>query len=150
MTFGPAHRLMTAASLALALGLTGCAQSPFAGAPLPMEAEEDGFDALAKPVNMEAVALAKSWARDADQVGVMINRSPKGVQDTATFVFASKGKRERMLLVIAAKGGVTAQEIALSWPTPRRSRSSRAGSSTPRSSSSWPRPPASRAPRTWW
>lgn len=113
MTFGPAHRLVTAAALALTFGVTGCAQTPLAGAPLPFEAEENGFEALAKPINMEAVALAKTWSRDADQVGVMINRSPKGVQDTATFVFASKAKRERMLLVIAAKGGVTAQEIAI-------------------------------------
>lgn len=113
MKFGPAHRLLTAACLTFALGAAGCAKAPFTGAPVPMEADEDGFDALAKPINMEAVALAKSWSRDADQVGVMINRSPKGVQDTATFVFASKAKRERMLLVIAAKGGVTAQEIAI-------------------------------------
>ncbi len=113
MTFGPAHRLLTAACLTFALGAAGCAKAPFTGAPMPIEADEDGFDALSKPVNMEAVSVAKTWSRDADQVGVMINRSPKGVQDTATFVFASKSKRERMLLVIAAKGGVTAQEIAI-------------------------------------
>lgn len=113
MTFGPAHRLLTAACLTFALGAAGCAKAPFTGAPMPIEADEDGFDALAKPINMEAVALAKTWSRDADQVGVMINRSPRGVQDTATFVFASRAKGERMLLVIAAKGGVTAQEIAI-------------------------------------
>ena len=114
MTFGPAHRLLTCAALALSLGAAGCAaKTPF-GAPMAMDQDENGFEVLAKPVNMDATGLARSWAKDADQVGVMINRSPKGVQDTATFVFASRTKPTRMLLVIAAKGGLAAQEIAVS------------------------------------
>lgn len=113
MTFGPAHRLLTAAALALTLGVAGCAQAPVPGM-AGVGIEEDGFSALSKPVNMEAVGVARGWSKDADQVGVMINRSPKGVQDTATFVFASKAKKGRMLIVIATKGGLTAQEVAMS------------------------------------
>lgn len=114
MTFGPAHRLLTAAALALTLGVAGCATAPIPGTAGAFDLDEDGFAALSKPVNMDAQVLARTWAKDADQVGVMINRSPKGVQDTATFVFAAKSKKQRMLIVIASKGGLSAQEVAMS------------------------------------
>jgi hypothetical protein len=42
----------------------------------------------------------------------MVNRSPKGVQDSATYVFASRAAKTRMLLVIASSAGLQAQEIA--------------------------------------
>ena len=54
-------RLLTAAALALTLGVAGCAQAPLPGM-AGMGIEEDGFSALAKPVNMEAVTVARGWA----------------------------------------------------------------------------------------
>lgn len=103
-------RLLTAAALVASFG-TGCAQTPFSA--MPQALSENGFDALSSPVNTEATALARTWAKDAIQTGVMINRSPKGVQDTATYVFASKRIKSKMLIVIASGAGLQAQELAV-------------------------------------
>jgi hypothetical protein len=107
-------RLLTAATLVATFG-AGCAKAPFAS--MPAVVSEDGFDALSSPVNAEATAVARNWAKDAFQAGVMINRSPKGVQDTATYVFASKKNKTRMLIVIAANGTLQAQELAVNEQT---------------------------------
>ena len=103
-------RLLAATALVASFA-TGCAKVPFAT--MPAVQAEDGFDALSSPVNAEATATARAWAKDAFQVGVMINRSPKGVQDTATYVFASKRNKTKMLIVIASKAGMQAQELAV-------------------------------------
>lgn len=107
----PLRAALTAAVIASLAA--GCAQAPVLTGALPVSAIEDGMEVLAKPVNQQAVALARTWQRDARQVGVMINRSPKGVQDVATFVFASPRAKTRMLIVIASKGGLVAQELAV-------------------------------------
>ncbi|MFP5502085.1 MAG: EF-hand domain-containing protein [Candidatus Sericytochromatia bacterium] len=111
MRFGTPLRAALAAALTASLA-AGCAQAPVLTGAMP-QAIEDGMEVLAKPVNQQAVALAKTWQRDARQVGVMINRSPKGVQDAATFVFASPRAKTRMLIVIASQGGLVAQELAV-------------------------------------
>lgn len=107
-------RLLLAAALVTSFS-AGCAKTPFGPMAGPVGLEE--MDALSSPVNNEAVSLARTWKKDATQVGVMINRSAKGVQDKATYVFASKQSRMRMLIVIATAQGLQAQEIALNERT---------------------------------
>jgi hypothetical protein len=103
-------RLLASAALVASLG-AGCAKLPMAS--MPSQLSEDGFDAMSSPINMEATTVAKRWAKDAVQVGVMINRSPRGVQDQATYMFASKRNTSRMLIVIASNGSLQAQELAV-------------------------------------
>ena len=116
-------RLLIAASLVTSFA-AGCAKTPFGPQAVPVGMEE--MDALSSPVNNEAVSLARTWKRDATQVGVMINRSPKGVQDKATYVFASRQARMRMLIVIATAQGLQAQEVAVNERTAEALASSQA------------------------
>lgn len=111
MSKRPSLRLLTAFALVASLG-AGCAKLPLS-AGMPAQLGEDGFDALSSPINLQASDVAKRWASDAVQVGVMINRSPKGVQDQATYVFASRRNTSRMLIVIASAAGLQAQELAV-------------------------------------
>jgi hypothetical protein len=104
-------RVVTAAALIASLGLVGCGRANLVA---PTAMEDASFDALSKPVNVPATAAAKAWQADATQVATMCNRSPRGVQDQATYVFSSNRDKDHLLLVIASNGGLQSRLINMS------------------------------------